>query len=129
MTLSISEVVEAKIDTPTNPGTAQQKGSWWLSASRSEYQPTGRLALAIEAVDFLNIRRKWSDGKKQRVEECLGQFLAGVNLAIRILKKRREEHIRLQREWEERRRREEEERQRQAEYARKAQVVRRLANT
>lgn len=127
--LTISEVVEPKLLPPTNPETAQQKGSWWLSCPNREYQPTGRLALTIEGGHFLNIRRKWSDGKKQRVEECLGQFLASVNLAIRILKKQREEHIRLQREWEERRKRQEEERRRQAEYERKAQVVQRLANT
>ncbi len=126
--LTISEVVEAKLGTPTNPGTVQQKGSWWLSRPRPEYQPTGRLALTVEGAGFLNIRRKWSDGKKQRVEECLGKFLAGASLAVRLLKKQREERLRLEREWEERRRRQEEERRRQAEYERKAQVVRKLAN-
>jgi hypothetical protein len=67
------------------------------------------------------MRRTWSDGKKQRLENILDEFLDGVQAASASNKKRRLERERREREWrEEERQREENERRMKTERNRRA---------
>ncbi|MEZ5124919.1 MAG: hypothetical protein R2826_01535 [Thermoleophilia bacterium] len=51
------------------------------------YRPTGVLSLAITNAKRLGVRATWSDGKKERLEERVGEFisrLGAVALAVRL---------------------------------------------
>jgi cell division protein FtsB len=59
----------------------------------------------MDVSDRLGIRAQWSDGKKQRVENCLNSFIAGLVTASHAIKKHREDEARREREREEQQRR------------------------
>ncbi len=119
---SISEVVRAKPHTLT----PQESTRPWM-APKSDYEPTSRLKLSIDCSDYLGVRRAWSDGKRRRIEKCLGHFLVTLPLVANALKALRAERAERERKWAEERKREEEARKRREEYARKAQVITKLA--
>ena len=56
-----------------------------------ESVPNGRLILRIESCAYMGLRGKWADGKKQRVENCLDEFVRTVLTCGRLLKEREEE--------------------------------------
>lgn len=101
---------------------AQQKDPWLYRTPQYDYTPTGRLTLRIKGYGS-GERRSWSDGKQQRLEDCLNAFVIGL---IRVAVRQRAQELeweRQRREWEaEERRRREAERQRRLEEAR-AQVL------
>ncbi|MDE3059843.1 MAG: hypothetical protein KGJ06_02400 [Pseudomonadota bacterium] len=79
-----------------------------------DYTPEGIFQLRIEHRRPEFLRRKWADGKAQRVENCLNQFFASAKKVAEAEKEWRLEWERKQREWreaEERRRLLEEQRQ------------------
>ena len=81
-----------------------------------DFIATGRLTLRI-LHDYLGVRRSWADGAKQRVEECLNDFIIGLVTAAEALRTRRLEAEARQREWlvaEERRQLAEQRRQEEA---------------
>lgn len=52
---------------------------------RHTYSPSGRLSLKIKNVYGRGIRKSWSDGKRQRIEDFLNQFIISLlKMAIRI---------------------------------------------
>lgn len=53
-----------------------------------EYSPTGELSLIIDVFTQKKMRKTWSDGKIQRIEDSLNNFLSGL---IRVAKQVREE--------------------------------------
>jgi hypothetical protein len=124
---TISEGVEQKAQDPTEQEPARQIPSPWYTSQRRDYQPTGHLRLTIEGVPY-GIRHTWGDATKQRVEQCLGKFIATLPHVAQAIKKEREEHERRHRKWEEERKREEECRQRREEYKRKAELTKKLAS-
>lgn len=83
-----------------------------------DYLPTGRLTVRLDA-SYLGVRQSWSDGAKQRVEECLNDLMVGLVAAAEALKARR-----LEREAREREYRAEEERRRLAERRRQEEAGR-----
>lgn len=95
---------------------------------RRDFETTGRLRLALEGGSWIALRHSWADGKKQRLEVCLGQALQTVRMFEHVFKKEAEEAARQAQIEEERRKRAEEERARQAEYARKVGVLRKHIN-
>lgn len=83
--------------------------------------PTGELRLEIMVFDYirLGVKTTWSDGKMQRLEACLDEFVVGLRVAAKAKaeyeakreRERREDTERaIRRQIEEQRRREEEER-------------------
>lgn len=101
--------------------------SWELP--RWDYEPTGCLTLAIECGDHLGVRHSWSDGKKRRVEDCLGKFVVTLAVVAKALKRQREERAEQERKWAEERKREAELAARRAEYERRAKAVEGLARS
>jgi len=117
---SLSEVTDnlAHVLTP-----AEAKHSW--SVPKHDYKLAGRLQLQISNLPpFMGpIRRTWADGKQQRIEACIGDFMVGLSVAAAAIKKNRQETEERQRRWAEERKREEEERRIAEERKRKAELV------
>jgi hypothetical protein len=83
-----------------------------------DWVPTGRLTLKIDH-SYLSIRRSWSDGRHQRVDRCLNDFIVGLVAAAQVLKAQRLAREQRQREWREaEERRAEESRRKEEEAAR-----------
>ena len=94
----------------------KEKHPWMYSRQEYDYSPNGTLSLRIKNDSSLNIRKKWSDGRRQRLEDCLNSFVGGIIKTAIAMKHLRAERERREREWqEERQRREERERIRQEE--------------
>ncbi len=126
MDFAISENIDAAPHTLTEQELARQKRGQWVYPPRWDHRPTGNLRLSIEGAPQ-GIRHSWSDGKKQRLENCLGKFISALPVIAEARKREREEHRRRQQEWEEQAKREEERRARQEEYERRAEVLTNLA--
>ncbi len=129
VTFSISEFVQRVPHSLTVEEEAKKKKGLYVYPPQWDYKPTGQLKIAINELPYdSKIRHTWSDGSIQQLENCLGAFIAGLNLAALALKKQREEHLRWKHEWEDRERRAEAERRRQAEFDRKAKIIRDAAD-
>src|SRR5215472_12854347 len=84
---------------------------------------TGRLKLSIELTEGFGIRHSWSDCKRHRVEDCLGEFMVSLMAIAKALKLQREEWAQRERRWEEERKRQAEQAARRAEYERRAKAI------
>ena len=117
---SLSEVTDslAHVLTP-----AEAKHPW--SAPKHDYKLTGRLQLQISNLPaFMGpIRRTWADGKQQRIEDCIGDFIIGLSVAAAAIKKHKQEMEEREQRWAEERKREEDERRKAEEHKRKAEFV------
>jgi hypothetical protein len=120
----ISESVERVPHALTAEEEARKKRSDYSYFPQWDHKPTGELGITISGVPYdSKIRQTWSDGIKQRLENCLGAFVAGLHLAALAMKRHREACERRDREWEEERRWREAERRRRAEFDRKAKIM------
>lgn len=117
---SLSEVTDslAHVLTP-----AEAKHPW--SAPKHDYKLTGRLQLQISNLPaFMGpIRRTWADGKQQRIEDCIGDFIIGLSVAAAAIKKHKQEMEEREQRWAEERKQEEDERRKAEEHERKAEFV------
>ncbi len=117
---SLSEVTDslAHVLTP-----AEAKHPW--SAPKHDYKLTGRLQLQISNLPaFMGpIRRTWADGKQQRIEGCIGDFIIGLSVAAAAIKKHKQEMEEREQRWAEERKQEEDERRKAEEHKRKAEFV------
>jgi hypothetical protein len=91
----------------------------WLLTNHviTRYVPNGTLELKVTNPDFLGTRTTWADGKRQRLEQCLGAFVANLEM---VAGAKRQHRLGLERqhvEYEENRRRQEGARARAAEEA------------
>jgi len=105
------------------PSTKEEK-AWSYWRPRFKHEANGRLTIQI--TDWLptGMRRTWSDGKKQRLENILGEFLDGVVQASAANKERRLEREKWHRQYEEaQRRREENARRIEVEKGRRADLL------
>lgn len=81
---------------------------WMYDRLEYDYSPNRILFLKIKNDDVLNTRKTWSDGRRQRLEDCLNSFVVGLIKAAEALRHRRIERERQELEWQERRRQREE---------------------
>ena len=86
----------------------KEEHSWMYSRQEYDYSPNGELSLRIKNDSSLNTRKKWSDGKRQKLEDCLNSFVGGLIKTAIAMKHLRAERERWEREWQEKRQREEE---------------------
>ena len=61
------------------------------------YLPSGTLELSLTSPRLEGIRRNWSDGKRQRLEDVLGEFVVGLSPAASRLRELHVEDARRQR--------------------------------
>ncbi len=117
---SLAEITDslAHVLTP-----AEEKHPW--SAPKHDYKLTGRLPLQISNLPaFMGpIRRTWADGKQQRIEDCIGDFIIGLSVAAAAIKKHKQEMEEREQRWAEERKQEEDERRKAEEHKRKAEFV------
>ena len=127
---AISETIEQKTHTPTTEELARQKQRSWETPPKWDFVATGRLCISLEDLPYglKTLRKSWADGKYQRLENCLGDFLLNLPRAALAIRLDREETERTRRKWAEEAKREEEARQRHAESQRKAKHVSRLVD-
>jgi hypothetical protein len=71
----------------------------WLWSNRPERKlvPNGIFELSIIDAQYLGVRSVWRDGKRRRVEDCLDEFVAQLNVVSESMKRHREELERAQR--------------------------------
>jgi hypothetical protein len=101
---------------------AEQKHPW--RAPKWDYKLTGKLRFRIDNLPYsAGVRGTWSDGKCQRLEKCIGDFIVGLRIAAAAIRKNRQEIEQRERRWEEERKQQEEQRRRAAEHKRKAEFV------
>jgi hypothetical protein len=128
--VAISLTERVQVVEHTGPDPPQQRvrearsPNAWSSFARQAATPrrdlvsTGNYSLRIDHA-YLGVRCTWSDGKKQRLDQCLNSFVVGLVVAAERLKQQRLEREAREREWraaEERRA--DEQRRREAEAAR-----------
>jgi hypothetical protein len=95
----------------------REKSSWLRDRKEYEFSPSGNFVFTILEYCGEGVRKVWSDGKRQRLENCLNSIIAGLVAAAqgeKALRLRREQRER-EREEEQHRRWEEEERRRKEE--------------
>src|SRR3984885_9545149 len=101
---------------------AEQKHPW--RAPRWDYKLTGRLQFRVDNLPYsAGVRGTWSDGKCQRLEKCIGDFIIGLRVAAAAIKKNRQETEERGGRGEEERKQKEEQRRKAAEHKRKAEFV------
>jgi len=100
---------------PTEKEKEDLKRWHYASFDKYDYNPSGKLTLKIDAWSASGIRKRWSDGKIQRVENLLTELVVNI---VKVADIKRTDRI----EREERMRRWEEERKRQAELERLHQI-------
>lgn len=86
----------------------KEKHPWMHNTLEYDYSPNGLLFLKIKTDDVWNTRKTWSDGKRQRLEDCLNSFVGGLIKTAEAIRHRRIERERQELEWQERRRQQEE---------------------
>lgn len=113
---------------PPPPPPKEYRGAMresWLKYKRPEpiRVPNGVFALEILGHASLGTRCTWKDGKHQRIENCLNDFIAELFATADAMKRHREEAERRRREWEDEARRRQEVARREAEDARNAKEL------
>jgi len=115
-------VIKEQCDAFEKELTARQKKgneeySWLYNKPQYIYKPNGKIKFRIEVDEYITgFRRQWSDGMKQRLEDCIGSIIIGlVRISVKIRSDKIEREIR-HRQWEQKRQQGlEAERQRQKE--------------
>lgn len=111
---AVGIVIEERIDRVERP--APERPAWQYAPKAYDYMPTGRLTIRFQH-QYLGVRQSWSDGKKQRVEDCLNDVMVGLVTAAEALTRQRLEREAAHREFlaeQERRRLAEQRRQEEA---------------
>lgn len=126
---AIFESIQQKDHVPTKEELARQK-QWSWDRPKWDFVATGKLSISLEELPYglKTLRKSWSDGKYQRLEDCLGPFIQNLPRAALAIRLDREESERQRQQWAEEAKQRKEANRRQAEYTRKAKLVIRLSN-
>lgn len=119
----LRELLNRRPHTPSPEERQRQKHYPWNIVPAWDYSPSGRLSLEIVSAWHYTGRTRWTDGKRQRLEHCLGQVLAALQQAATEQREHKEAEAR-RRQWEaeEARRRLLEQQRREHEEARRRQL-------
>jgi hypothetical protein len=63
----------------------------WGGYATYEFEPTGQFTLRILSHTVGGVRQSWSDGKRQRLEDCLNNFIVGLVAAAETRRRADEE--------------------------------------
>jgi len=95
MEISLSEKWK---QVPFDPEDRKRRGlyerHWYFNPPKYDLVPSGRLVLKIENASSTGVRQNWRDTEKSRLEDKLGQFLTGLDVASKTLRLEREERRR-----------------------------------
>ena len=126
---TITEAIERRGHKPTSEELARQKADKWWRPRQWDYTPTKRLNLTLESCEYCVISRSWTDGKRRKLEICLGEVLVACQTMAAAIKKEREDRARHQRDVERQRTQELEVRRQQEEYLRRSEVIKKAAES
>ena len=84
--IELRELLEKRDLTPEEKKD-RERFPWKYRFSDYSYAPSDRLLLQI--LEYVNGRKNWSDGKRQKIEDCLGSFLSSLVSAAAALRTRR----------------------------------------
>lgn len=124
---SMSEIIERTQHKITTEETARQKQDTWWTPQRWDHALTGRLRFALQSIEASHIQHVWADGKRQKLEGCVGEMLVGFEDTASAVKKYRDDCAEAERQRIVEQKREDERRRRQAEYDRKMEAVAKFA--
>ncbi|WP_324715285.1 hypothetical protein U7230_07785 [Carboxydochorda subterranea] len=120
----LRELLNRRPHTPTLEEQQARARYSWAFAPMWDYTPCGRLSLEIVSYWPGNARKRWTDGARERLEECLGEVVVALEQAARAMREQQEAEERArQRQAEEERRRRLQELERQREEARRRQLA------
>jgi hypothetical protein len=111
LAFGLEESVSRKEREPTPAERKKSERDPWYSFTFKQYDfiPTVMLSLRIKDLLWVrDVRCTWSDGKVQRLENCLNVFIVGLIRAAVAKQAERQRREKQEREWEEQRRRREE---------------------
>ena len=81
-----------RVDHEPTPAERLDAKRWsWHTPPKYDYLLSGTLRLRIVDSDYLSIRTVWADGARQRIEDCLNDFITGLLKAAEAMKRRRVE--------------------------------------
>lgn len=112
LNFELTEKINSVSHVPTAAEIEKQKKYSWENPPRYDFKPSGLLTIKIDEYNAQGYRKSWSDGKTQRIEDLLDDFIVG---AIKVAIIANEEKLQRERHWaEENRLRAERETQRHA---------------
>lgn len=125
VTFRISERLIGERHVPTEEELARQAKNEGPRPKYWEFSPSGRLRFYLmdDHNGWKTVHRTWSDGKKQRVEKCLGHVIELIPKVMELLKQEDLERDHQHAIWDNERRNAEIERRKQEEYQRKATLA------
>jgi hypothetical protein len=126
LTLSVTEAIDRREHKPTREETARQETSGWWRPPRWDYTPNGLLRFTLESCEYSDLRRTWKDGKRRKLEDCVGEIFVEFEMTGKAVKRERERRAEAERLYAEQRKRDAEAAARKAEYNRKADAARKL---
>lgn len=124
---SLSERTTRVPPTPPKPVRIGRGEFYTPSWAPTKYEPTGELALELGASWGSGSRRSWRDGKRQRVEDCLNDFMIGIMASAEEAREFKRVQAQRMREWEEAQQRRIEHQRRAAEEAAKIKALQEAA--
>ena len=108
----LTEKINSVSHVPTTAEIEKQKKYSWEKPPLYDFRPSGLLTLKIDEYNAQGYRKSWADGKTQRIDDLLDDFIVG---AIKVAIIAKEERLERERHWaEENRLRAEREAQRHA---------------
>lgn len=114
---------------PTDKEKAKEKRYGYAYYDKYDYIPSGKLRLEIDRYGTEGVRKRWADGKKNRVEQYLLDFVINAIIVADLDRSRRIEREEEHRRWEiERQRQAELERLRQIEEGRRQELEKQADN-
>lgn len=119
----IEEKIRQVEHKPTDKDKDRKSSIRWYSRPQYDYEPTGQLRFVVLDGDRLGVRRTWSDGKKQRLENCLNKFIAGLALIAEACKAERARQEEMRAAWERDARRNKELQEKRWEKERRVEVL------
>jgi hypothetical protein len=124
----ISEATNRTAHQATSEERARQKKDTWWRPPQWDITPSGRLRLSLSSCEYPNISQSWSDGKRRKLESCVGEIFHACQITANAVKQERVDRAEAERRRMEERKREAEAAARKAEYDRKAEALKRLAH-
>jgi hypothetical protein len=123
----ISEATNRKEHQPTSEERARQKKDTWWRPPKWDITPSGQLRFSLSSCEYPNVSQSWSDGKRRKLESCVGEIFNAYEKTANAVKQERVDRAEAERRRMEERKREAEAAARKAEYDRKAEALKKLA--
>lgn len=123
----ISEATNRTAHQATSEERARQKRDTWWRPPQWDITPNGRLRFSLSSCEYPYISQSWKDGKRQKLESCVGEVFHACARTANAVKQERVERAEAERRRIEEQKRQAEAAARKAEYDRKAEALKKLS--